>query len=471
MEKEPRQSYLPYDPEFELSLRDALKDASETKGKYTIRDSTHKKGVKCIDYWQATTARNLRDEEWTTTFEFPPEESTNNLYINTTKRFISAMNQANTLQKYLVEPDLPPERFGNILHHTLRILPDLHILNEGKYTGPQVVPPVTAIIRENVFALMRQYTQYEPTIAAPLMQATANQLSQSAPTSPFIQRYSNSMVNCLKAAVAEDRRAVSKSDVEINRSQYVFAGPHVEQNIAQAIDIFDKAGLIPPDFWRTILNTPLTSQSYLVTTLLAEKLQSQDASAIIGDAKGFDRLRMIENAAGALVQRAARHTARDQSQLRIIREAIATDARNRSDKVSLGKAVKLADTVIRREYPNQLSGLRPEDSFAGAGQAMSFLLRITLRPDASQEEKHHANQEAETYLDIIKALAEYAQEPIIRTVGDLALRYANASGKELEALQKAFFSGGTKKSDALRHQQRLARRRHSITKPGYGIIS
>lgn len=346
-------------------------------------------------------------------------------------------------------------------------MPDLHALSEGAYTKSKVAPITGTMLRQNVGLIMQRYIQYEPEAAQSLIRGVASQLSRDA-NSPYAQKYIGLIVKRLQSIVPEDRR--NEDENSSYRERHLFLGPYVEQNITEAIAAFDKANLIPTQFWQAILNAPLASQSYLVTTVLADKLQSQDTSVIIiGNVKSYDRLRMIENVTDALLQRASNHTARDQNQLQIIRKAIATE--NRPDKVSLGKAVKLADTVIRREYPNQLSRLRPEDSFTDAGQALSFLLRLTLRPDTTEEEKYHANQEAETYLNIIQSLAEYSQKPIIRTIGDLALRYTNASGPELEALQKAFFTGGTPKSDALRHQQRRITRRSSITKPGYGIIS
>lgn len=471
-------------PSFEANLQDVLTQAEQLPGSFTIEgnrwyayivyhDENELAGPirEAADPRSATHITDIRpvpgaDPESVLDYA----RSHQDFFLARARQNMTTRRKARALIDALRQPDLEPDNFATITEHGLRMMPDL----VAAYNAHDQL-----YYSDIAQATLRRALDLTPETATQTFNAIAAQCNRyreglDEDGAALVDRFTNSMAARLETMVSEGRLEAIDSQPRAEEWRYDSQSENIEENALIALEVFDEANLVSHKFWRRLLKIPLQSQSLAVTNLLAEKLHSEVAKDVLKDVSGIERSQAIENAVGAALERAkASHNARDPERVDTIRRAIAA-SRERPDTVSLGKLVSLANKVIAQNYKDELTPLRTESSLADSAQALALLLQITLRPDAAPDELAQANSEAAIFLRLISGIVENAkikQEPVIKTVGDLALRFADATPTELRLLRQALGEGGVSQADALRKQQLRSQRRARINRPGYGKIS
>jgi len=237
--------------------------------------------------------------------------------------------------------------------------------------------------------------------------------------------------------------------------------------------ILDEAGVVNPEFWQRLTRIPLGNQPLPVIAMLANKLESDSADVVLDGMNGSDRAALLERAVAGALEHAATQPGRDRRQVEGLRQLIAH--RGRPDSVSLDNTVKVANKIIGNNFKGEITPLRPDSSFTDSAQALSVLLRFA-ESDASPS---GSRRNLAAFTRIMNAVIESSksqQVPVIKTIGDVALRYIDATPEELEALGEEL-EFGLPSIDAMRRQQRrvtrsgIRRNPKTPHRPGYGQLS
>jgi len=384
--------------------------------------------------------------------------------------YIVTRRKALVLVKALGLPDIQPPDFGTVTGHTLTLMPELAAAQEA-HDHPYQTDIGRILVRralslappESIAAFSNIGQRYQ-------------EIRACAPNTKvlLIDRFMNGVSGQLERMVSVNVTEHSDAKLRPAPWEYPVRGKHAVSNTVDALEVLDEKGIVPPKFWLRLLNVPLASQTMAVTELLADKVSSESAAEVLDNSVQRQLSRFVENVVGAALERGVSHTARDQNKLTTIRDAVVGN-KTQPDSISLGKVVGLANILIKQGFGGRLTPLRTDGSLTDVSQALSLLLNITLKTDAPAAERDQANKDAAIYVRLAAALIEQTatqQKPVIRTIGDLALRYGDATDDErLELLTILKQHNLLTHVDALRRQQLRGKRRAQIMRPGYGQIS
>ena len=453
---------------FEAVLEDALRQAAELSGEFTLEGSGMSAGVGYVEPGSSevdfvTGFRHL-DPDYPGQPTHTYLSAHSNELIEKAKQGLIARRQAFALIHVLKQPDLQPADLGMGVEYAFRLMPSMAAAEEVHHHNyPSYVAEV----------LTRRALDMEPEAAAETFTLFVNLYNQyTAQTGGEgetwrAQRLIDLMSGVLTRSMTEGAETLTRRH-RPEEWRYDLSGNYdAVHNASTALDIMDEAGLIDISFWKKLLNIPLETQSMEVVDLLTRRLGGDRGAEMIAESK-MGRVQLLENIVSSAWARAAGHAARDRKNFAGI-DTVVRDAEHDSRIVGLRKLIHIANSVMGMAYPDAYTSLRTGSSFADAAPALSFLLRATLRPNASEEEKAQANEEAARYVLLIETV--FQQAPVVKTIGDLALRYPNATQEELDALNAVLIKDGPGPADALWHREFRDQRRDKVHKPGYGLLS
>ncbi len=386
--------------------------------------------------------------------------------IDYASAYVTAYRTGNTLEAALSYTNIKPGDFGTITDQVLSRLPQLMKYKAGDHSFGQSVARTMA---RQMLELPPGQSQQAVAQVIDRCQRIKEETADNSKVCELVDEYMSKITGPLENIVtahnlppgAEEYKKASRS-------------PNYGPNAADAMAMLDEAGMVDIKFWRRLTRIPLTNMPMPVVNLLADKLESAGAGDVLEPLDGSDRAALLERSVAGALSYAAKQPGRDRSQVEGLRKLIAY--KGREDTVSLANMVKYANIIIRNNYEDEITPLRPDSSFTDSAQALAVLLRFT-EPVASggdsEQDLRLARQDPAVFVRIMNAVIENGksrQEPVIQTVGDVALRYADATPEELAALGKEL-EFGLPSIDAMRRQQRPSARRDAIHRPGYGKLS
>jgi hypothetical protein len=383
--------------------------------------------------------------------ERPPEQLPRNIPLPEDSRTAALARhqlitgrRASVLIEALGQTDLEPGDLMTITHYTLSLWSEMMIKNSGGRLF---------LHRAVARAILNRALDFDPQSAR---QAFGMIAKECVDYKDFGSTKKDGFADILTHGLSEVLRKVRASRSQ-EQWHYNPSGPHVKDNFATALEALDKAGLYSDERWRKLLQMPFHTQPYGVIDSLAYKIHSDPAgeNAIFASLGNKDRIRAAHAIIRATFARAAGHQARDPNKLAtawtlIVNEPIVNES------VSLKKLVSSANTKISLHHQGELTPQSAEKPFIAVAQSLALLLRGTLRGDAPREDAATATAETATMLRLLNSIIERTDTQyklVLGTVGDLALRFADATPEQFKDLENTWANEGLEAADALRWRQ------------------
>lgn len=380
---------------------------------------------------------------------------------------VVAGKRTNTVKTALSSPNIKPGDFATITDQVLNRMPWFSkLISSGRGTFASDIARATI-----EGALMLRPGQSEAAVGqvAISCQRFRKEFDEDASTVAIVDAYGAKIARPLEHIVTAYN--LPKGAGEFKKA---LRPAHYGPNAVQATRILDEAGLVDLSFWQRLTRIPLDGQSLPVVDMLAEKLESAGAGEVLEPMDGSERAALLERATADALKHAAEQPGRDNSRVNELRRLIAY--KGRDGIVSLANLVKVANMIIKHNYKDEITALRPDSAFTDSAHALAVLLKFTqpmAMSDGSEQDSGGTRQESTAFVRMMAAVIENGksrQQPVIQTVGDIALRYADATPKELAALGEEL-QFGLPSIDAMRRLQRRPARRDGIYRPGYGKLS
>ena len=380
-------------------------------------------------------------------------------YIDFATEHMIVYRRSQALITALEYSDIKPGDFETITDKVLERLPQYFTHRDGKSPFGQ---RVAETMIEQALELPPGQSQQAVSLIVARCQQFKQELGDDTATAGLVDRFTGSMAKPLGTEVTAYNQPMKTSGPGRARKPSYYGS-----NVVEATMILDEAGMVKPAFWQRLTHIPLGSQPLPVVTMLADKLESDSANVVLDSMSASDRVALLERAVAGALEHAAAQPGSDRRQLEGLRQLITH--RGRPDSVSLDNTVKVANMIIENNYQDEITPLRPDNSFTDSAQALSVLLRFA----ESGTDPNDSRRDLAAFIRIKNVVIEQSksqQTPVIKTIGDVALRYIDATPEELEALGEEL-EFGLPRIDAMRRQQRRAERRDAIVRPGYGQLT
>lgn len=250
---------------------------------------------------------------------------------------------------------------------------------------------------------------------------------------------------------------------------------HRHEANLRIIDHLTQQGLIRPDFYAAMLQSPINERYPEVLTMLYEQLS--DPSGAVLDALraggSITYTRALQNSIRGAIQMAVRDERRNTTLLDSV--AVELSDKNRPDAVSFGKTIKVSNVIVNKmkkaglATPDVTSGRNVED-LRNIGQAVAVILRASRRRNERPDVKAALDAEDELLVGIIENVAlllapKDQGDAMPMTVGDLVMRYPDAEPAAINRMVTEHQRTGT-----IRH---MHGKNHSwgMFAPGHGEVS
>lgn len=310
---------------------------------------------------------------------------------------------------------------------------------------------------------------------------------QQGKPDPYLRFYMGRTYTILLASTRRDNAAGQKRAELESPNWFGGYGPGSEQRrqaqltqLAERqamhfrlIDAFTQTGVICDEFYTHMLMSPISNQYPEAIALLHDRLISEDCNVnAMLQAGGGQQVRALQNCLIGALQIAASNTNRDIARLQGVINSFIN--KNRPERFPIGKFIELSNMVAKAlskepSAPMDLTTVRSVDDYRNAGQALLLVLRRCRLENESSQTKAQLDTDEAMLIDIVEAVADGISSdnlPAPMTIGDLILRFPNASAEEIASMinehntaGRLYRQGGNRKID-----RRLFR-------PGHGRIS
>ncbi|HSX07602.1 MAG TPA: hypothetical protein VLG11_01790 [Candidatus Saccharimonadales bacterium] len=238
------------------------------------------------------------------------------------------------------------------------------------------------------------------------------------------------------------------------------------------IETFTQVGVIGDEFYTHMLMSPISNQHPQTLALLHARLISGDCSVNrMLQADTGQQVRALQNCMIGALQIAAGNSDRDMVRLQGLIDSFID--KNRPGRFPIGKFIELSNIVAKAlskepDAPPDLTTGRSVDDYRNAGQALLLVLRRCRLENESPKTKVQLDAEEVMLIDIVDAVAEGISRdniPTPMTIGDLILRFPNATAEEIASIINERNQAG---NPALQGNRKIDRRHF---RPGYGRLS